>query len=265
MFHICVCTSEHAEFGLPACADTDASARPGARVCMAAPQVLMPLGNGVMPDQCVRRAASFSSQVVVCTSTDPADDAIQLHCEGIGVICVRGSMDNVFERCQQALADPRVKPTPVFVRATGDNPLLCTESAQQCIDRLLTDPTLDHVRADCFVTGRPLGMAVEVVNAETFRRIDSAQLDAAQREHVAFCLCEKAGCSVAEVPNPLGLSSSSPSLGARLTVDHPEDCELMERLHAALGDDPSTRDALKLLDARPELMDINGTCGRIRN
>ena len=42
-------------------------------------KVLLPLGDGVVLDQVIRRANGFSSDVIVCTSIDPSDDAIAEH------------------------------------------------------------------------------------------------------------------------------------------------------------------------------------------
>ena len=53
-------------------------------------KVLLPMGDGLVLDQVIKRAAPFSDQVVVCTSTDPSDQPIEEFCEQRGVVCVRG-------------------------------------------------------------------------------------------------------------------------------------------------------------------------------
>src|SRR4051812_2898516 len=62
-------------------------------------------------------------EVVVATSTDPADDLTEHLCQTLGVPCVRGSQDDVLARYLAATTD--LADNDVILRATADNPLYC--------------------------------------------------------------------------------------------------------------------------------------------
>src|SRR5712692_1849570 len=68
----------------------------------------------------VRRAKSLDA-LVVATSTDASDDAIEELCAAEGVACFRGSLDDVLDRFYQAALpfNPRH-----IARLTGDCPLI---------------------------------------------------------------------------------------------------------------------------------------------
>jgi SAM-dependent methyltransferase len=74
-------------------------------------KVLRPLAGVSVLEHVVSRAREFSVQVAICTSLDPSDAPIAELCESLGVICVRGPLDDVFSRYRRALADERLEPT----------------------------------------------------------------------------------------------------------------------------------------------------------
>ena len=216
-------------------------------------KVLLPLGDGAVLDQVLRRAAAFAGQVVVCTSEGADDDAIAAHCEKTGVACVRGPLEDIFARFRAALLDPRVERTPWFVRVTADCPLLSVPLARAVIAAAEADDELDY--ACVHLDRAPRGVAVEAVRTATFLALDPAGLDGPQREHVTPVLYEKPerfACLRLDVPGAL----RHPEL--RLTIDHPEDYALMQRLF----EDPevSAESAVARLLREPELTDINAHC-----
>jgi spore coat polysaccharide biosynthesis protein SpsF (cytidylyltransferase family) len=213
---------------------------------------LLPLGGRTVLDHVIERAAAFSEQVVVCTSTDPSDDRIARHCEARGVLCVRGSLDDVFARFRLALADPRVLRTSWFARVTADCPLLSVPLARASL--AARAPDLDYVALDHATL--PRGLAIELVRRSAFEAIDAATLDGPEREHVTPRLYEQPGryrCRRLRAPAGLGW----PDL--RLTLDYPEDYALLERLFEE-GDDLTAERAVRRLIGDPELRALNAGC-----
>lgn len=208
-------------------------------------KVLLPLGGKPVLDHVVDRCREFSSFVAVCTSVDASDDVLAAHCEQIGVLCVRGDLDDVFSRFRATLAHPQIPPSRWFYRVTADCPLVSTELAKLLVDAARDGLEYLGVAADTV----PLGISAELVRRESFEKIDMQSLDAAEREHVTLRLYESSGarrCLRIAVPPHL----QGPEL--RLTVDYPEDLALLRRLF----DIDPTLDARKAIDYLREHPDV---------
>lgn len=212
----------------------------------------MPLGDGLVLDQVIKRSVSFSKQVVVCTSVDFSDDAIEEFCKNRGIVCVRGSIDDVFFRYQQALQDPRVISSTWFARVTGDCPLLSTDLAQLIIEQIEADD--DYV---CVIhDGLPRGLTAEFIKTRTFLAIDRKELEGPAREHVTLHLYENRDqyqCRLIQPPSELAY----PTL--RMTLDYEEDYAL---LTALFEDDPdiSAEQAVSHLLSSAQLRQLNAHC-----
>jgi spore coat polysaccharide biosynthesis protein SpsF len=217
-------------------------------------KILMKLGNSTVLDHVIHRAQEFSSQVVVCTSVDPSDDPIEAHCARQKVLCIRGSLEDVFSRFRLALLDPRVEATAWFARITGDCPLLSIPLAKAliaCISEHVDYVSVDHDTL-------PRGLAIELIRRSVFESIPPGSLDEPEREHVTLCLYEQPGryrCHRAATPQAL----AHPDL--RLTLDYREDYELLQRLFR--DDETVTAEqALERLLSEPRLRSINA--GRLQ-
>jgi len=212
-------------------------------------KVLLPLGGRSVLEHVVRRARGFAEQVVVCTSELETDDAVAAHCAEIGYVCVRGASENVFQRFRKTLADRRVLDTPWFARVTADCPLLSTALAKRLVASM--EPGFDVVAVRDGDVAR--GLPVEIVRRASFEAIDHTELDAPQREHVTLCFYEQPeryACRFVEVPQAI----RHPEL--RLTLDYPEDHELLRRLLEA-DPDLTAEQAVEELLRKPELAAIN--------
>lgn len=217
---------------------------------------LLPLGRKTVLDQVIDRAAVFSAQVVVCTSTDASDDRIAAHCEGRGVTCVRGPLDDVFSRFRLALGDRRVLRTEWFARVTADCPLLSIPLAHESLAACEED--LDYVAVDPATL--PRGLAIELVRRSAFEAIDATSLDGPEREHVTPRFYERAGRYRCRTLGPTA-ALRRPDL--RLTLDYPEDYALLERLFEE-GDDVTAERAVLRLADDPQLRALNAGCEQRR-
>jgi len=218
-------------------------------------KVLLPLGDGTVLDQVLRRAAAFSGQVAVCTSGEPDDDAIEAHCQKVGALCLRGSRDDVFARFRAALRDPRVQESGFFARITADCPLLSVPLARRLVEEAAAHPELDYL---CFRLERlPRGLPVELVRRAAFLALDPAALDGPQREHVTLALYEQPArhrCRCLDPPDAL----RHPEL--RLTLDYPEDYTLMRLLFE--DPDVTAESAVARMLRDPALPWLNARCAQ---
>jgi len=212
-------------------------------------KVLFPLGKSSVLEHVVRRARGFAEQVVVCTSDRKSDDAIEAHCAEIGCACVRGDSENVFQRFRDTLASPNVMRTHWFARVTADCPLLSTTLARHLVAH--TRPEFDLVAVPDDQITR--GLAVELVRRFPFEEILDENLDAPQREHVTLCFYERTEtyrCHFIDAPDAL----RQPSI--RLTLDYPEDYELLFRLFER-DEELTAEQAVDILLQDPELAATN--------
>ena len=197
----------------------------------------------------VRRARSLD-HLVVATSTDPSDDAIEELCASAGIDCFRGSLEDVLDRFYQAAL--RFTPQHI-VRLTGDCPLADPELIDRVVAFYLTggfDDAGNAVEATF-----PDGLDVEVVR---FAVLEQAWKEARRpfdREHVTmFVHAHPERFRVGSYEHPVNLSH------LRWTVDEAEDFELVTEIYEALyPQNPqfTTADVLDLLAKRPELSDSN--------
>jgi spore coat polysaccharide biosynthesis protein SpsF len=214
-------------------------------------KVLHLLGGTTVLEHVVKLTESFTCQAVVCTSTDASDDPIEAHCQELLVPCVRGPLDDVFQRFRQALASPAVLCTPWFFRITADCPLLSAE-----LGRALLAARRGDVDYLWFDDGQlPRGLSSELVRRAAFESIDASAIDAAEREHVTVGLRERAQFRSVRVPVPAALAH--PEL--RLTLDYPEDETVLQALWS-IDDQISAEQAVGYLLRHPEHAALNSGC-----
>jgi spore coat polysaccharide biosynthesis protein SpsF len=139
--------------------------------------------------------------------------------------------------------------TEWFARVTADCPLVSPTLAAHLLDHTAADVDLVAVRNEHVTRGLP----VELVRRTTFSSMAPDELDGPQREHVTLAMYEapdRYRVRYVDVP-PL---MDHPEL--RLTLDYPEDYELLRRLFAD-DDDLTAEAAVARLLEDPELAEIN--------
>lgn len=238
-------------------------------------KVLLNLAGQPMLVHVVERAsqAAMVEQVIIATTTDPTDDAIQKLCDERGYNCYRGSLLDVLDRYTQAA---RAYDAQTIVRLTADCPL---------IDPTIIDLTVRALADHDFAADRlpppwsrslPIGLDVEVVTRTALERAWLEAQERHQREHVLPYLYEGVEFNSPRAPaasegyytlqgtTPRGFKivqlHHTPDYGAlRWTVDTPADLELVRQMFPHLPDpvDFTWRDVLAVFERHPELAEIN--------
>lgn len=199
----------------------------------------------------LRRARTID-EIVVATVDDPADDPIAELSERLGVGCFRGSEDDVLAR---VLGAARAHGADVIVETTGDCPL----HDPAILDQVVAAYRLGGSRftTNIMPYSTPRGTDVRVFSTDDLDEVNRISDDASDHEHVSLYFMER--------PEQYGLRNVAFDLGAdaadyRLTVDTPEDFELVTRIYGELyPKDPEfpIHRCLELLRARPDLAAIN--------
>jgi len=221
-------------------------------------KVLLPLlGKPMLARQIERiMRSNYIDRLVVATSDESSDDAIEALCGTLGISCFRGSLDDVLDRFYQAAAREEADHV---VRLTGDCPLTDPE----VIDNVIHEHLVKHndYTSNCINPTFPDGLDVEVIRYETLKEAwNNADLKS-QREHVTPYVYQ----------HPEQFKSSNyyhhgENLShLRWTVDEPGDYELVTEIYQRLYQAKpafNMNDVLELLEKYPALKTINTHIGR---
>lgn len=218
-------------------------------------KVLMPLANKPVLAHVVDRvrACKTIDEVVVATSTDPSDDAIEAWCKTAGVCCYRGSLNDVLDRYYQA---GLLYGADAVVRITADCPAL--------------DPTVVDEVVRGFVDGNYefYGLAGEFPDGLDCTVFAFTALARAWREASLPSEREHVGPYIENHPELFkngGLEKFTGLSHHRWTLDEPRDYEFLEAVFARLHREDSpflAIELLALLDNEPDLMRLNSNIVR---
>lgn len=218
-------------------------------------KVLKPLAGAPMILRQLERTARARrlDKIVVATSTEPADDAIEAEVAAAGVAVHRGPLDDVLGRFLGALD---AFPAEHVVRLTADCPLTDPDVIDAVVAR--------HLEAGCdYANNRPAtnpypkGQDVEVVTAAALRRAGAAAASAEEHEHVTWGIWNHP-----DRYRLAWLTSPRPDEGeVRWTVDTPDDYAFVAAVYDALypANPAFTSDDVRALIAgRPDLAKFGG-------
>ena len=211
----------------------------------------------------VQRAKRLD-EIVIATTVNGQDDVIEELAHGLGVGCCRGSEDDVLGR---VLAAAQAYQGDLIVELTGDNPLVDPILIDEMVGFYLSN-NYDYVantqmrhspkwKEECRF---PVGSSIQMFSTELLDKVSKMTSDPVDREHVTFFIYEhpemfKLGAFRAE---GRFLAYGRPEI--RLSVDLPEDLELVCKIFEGLYyDNPSFSlvDVIQFLDDTPHLKEIN--------
>ncbi len=194
------------------------------------------------------RAAREIHEIIVATSTQPADDEIAAFCSAHRCPCFRGSEMDVLDRYYQAALEYGAD---AIVRITSDCPLIDPEIIDQTVCAFLKQQP-DYASNALELT-YPLGLDTEVIARSALDRAWRVAAATYQRVHVTPYIYENPGDF-----NILSVTGEIDYGGYRWTVDTPEDLEFVRAVYAHMKGDLFTwRDVIALLEQNPELVEIN--------
>jgi spore coat polysaccharide biosynthesis protein SpsF (cytidylyltransferase family) len=168
------------------------------------------------------RQAKRIDRVIVATSTETDDNAIEVYCTKAEIACYRGSLQNVAERLIAAADWCRAEG---FVRISADSPLIIANVADEVIS-LYQQKDADlatNVQTRTF----PKGLSVEVVRVSALRRAQPMML-AGEAEHVTSVFYRRA-----QEFRIVNLSSSGNWGSIQMSVETEADFALAERVIVA--------------------------------
>lgn len=214
-------------------------------------KVLLPLAKKPVLAHVIARLQSCKSLdgVVLATSIEPEDAAIERWCDANSINCYRGSLNDVLDRYYHAATQYKAD---VIVRITADCPM---------IDPLIVDEVVEGFLAGGFdaysLTGEfPDGLDCQVFG---YTAIEQAWREAklpSEREHVGPYI-EKTHAEKFKIG---GLNKFEGLSQHRWTLDEPRDYEFLQAVFARLYEEDRlflTSEILALMECEPALMKIN--------
>ena len=224
------------------------------------------------------RMATSIDQVIVATTSDPADDPVAELCDRRGYACYRGSLHDVLDRYAQAASR---YPCDVVARITADCPLIDPVLIDQTAYALLGIPVSqdqhlvvseasENSRTDPrfpydFAANRlpppwgrtyPIGLDVEVCTHAALERAWKEASLPHEHEHVMPYLYDQPGRF-----RFILLNYKQDYGDMRWTVDTPEDLTMVRQLYDYLKAVPdfSWLDVLQVFQEHIELQQINAS------
>jgi spore coat polysaccharide biosynthesis protein SpsF len=219
-------------------------------------KVLLPLAGKPVLNHVVSRVRSCKiiDKVVVATSTDSSDDAIETFCKESKINLYRGNLLDVLDRYYQCAKSMNAK---TIVRITADCPV---------IDPVVVDAVITGFLAGGYdyysLTGEfPDGLDCEVIS---FNAAEKAWKNAnlpSEREHV----CPYIHTSHKSKFKTGGLGLFTGLQHMRWTLDEPSDYVLLQKIFDCLYQPMQlflTNDILNLMSLHPDWMSINSEIER---
>lgn len=218
------------------------------------------LGKPMLEHQLQRLShISTPHQLIVATSDNTSDNAIEALCRQLNVGCYRGDLDDVLTRyyhaAQSVNQDKKIKH---IVRITGDCPLIDANIIDEVITHYINQQ-VDYC-SNCAPPTLPDGLDVEIFSFTALKQAFEQAIQPSEREHVTpFIRNNPQLFSTANYRYQTDLSH------LRWTVDEPEDFDFVTQVYHNLYNKKmyfTMNDILLLLSKQPSLKNINNNYHR---
>lgn len=192
------------------------------------------------------------NEIVIATTTNPADDELERIATELQVKCFRGSENDVMGR---VIGAAELCNADIIVEITGDCPIIDPQIIEQAI-RVFKFNNADYV-SNAHIRSYPDGMDVQVFRLETLKRSAELTNDDLDHEHVTLHIRNHP-----ELFSHIHLIAPPkdywPELG--LTLDEADDYILLKKIIEYFGSNNSLfscSEVIKLLHNKPEWVKIN--------
>ncbi len=129
----------------------------------------------------VERIKNFNSRLkmILATSSDQADDPLELYAKSLGLKIFRGSPNNVVKRFSMSLKKIQCD---AFFRVCGDSPLLSSSLFNEAVS--IYKRNNHDIITNVFPRTFPPGMSVELIKTKTFLDSEKKITNKYDQEHV---------------------------------------------------------------------------------
>lgn len=219
-------------------------------------QVLQLLGGRSVLDRMVRavRDSAELDDLTVATTTEPADDAIAIACDRLGVAVYRGPAD---DPVRQVIGALETQPADAAMLFSAECPLLDPDLIAAGTRVFRAVPDLDYL-STAITRTLPHGMDIEIIQADTLRSLDHLATAEYRGEVTAFLRAYPDQFRV------MGLTMPPERADLRLSLDTMEDFALISMVVSHFGDSAvSVTKLVEWLDANPAVRALNAHVERV--
>jgi len=198
------------------------------------------------------RRAETLDEIVIATTTHPADAVVERLAAKLGIGCFRGSEEDVLGR---VLETAKKTGGDVIVEITGDCPLLDPTMVDAVVQRYRTGK-YDYV-SNALRRPLPHGLAVQAFATAVLAEVAELTQDPADREHVSLYIYQH---PERYRLHTVIMDEAERHSDIRITLDTADDYALINAIYEELyPQDPafSFRDIVELVRNRPELLEMN--------
>ena len=194
----------------------------------------------------------------IATTPEEGSKYIIAVADKVGVEWHQGSVDDVLARFHGTAAPER---PDYVVRLTSDCPLIDPEVIDSVI-AFAVDNDLDYAATDS--GSFPDGLDTEVFKFSALERAYEEAEMTSEREHVTPYIWKNGSAKGGDkfksgyLTNPAGKYSAGEY---RITIDEPEDFEVLESLIKAIGIDKPWKSYIDYLEEHPEIKNLNSRFG----
>ncbi len=222
-------------------------------------KVLMEAGGKSMLELHVQRLQQTGYEVVIATTINAEDNPIVDFALKQTVECFRGSELDVLARFMTVQHE---KKFDILVRVTSDCPLIDPALIQKGVQLYLRKKNDSLYVSNCFPRTYARGFDFEVFSGKMLEEAFVSAVTEEDREHVTPYLWKnKPGHFHLE-----NISQETNNSSFRITIDTPEDFELMQILIEEYHADKKTFIEIEsILHAHPELVSINAHVEQKKN
>jgi spore coat polysaccharide biosynthesis protein SpsF len=191
--------------------------------------------------------AKIPSNIILCTSTNTQDDALEELANKYGITCFRGSELDVMSRFIEVIDKEKAS---IIVRVTGDNPLT---------DPVMMDFMLaKHIENDSeytYTDDLPVGTRSEIICANMLKKCYKLLQDPNSSEYMTWMLNRPDHFKVLHVPAPVGAINRPEIL---LTVDTEDDFNVVHEIYKKFnGNPPKLQDIISWIDLNSGMFNNN--------
>lgn len=218
-------------------------------------KVILPLAGKPVIVRIVERLkrSKYVDEIIVATTTNPADEAIESICKENSYKCFRGSEGDVLSRVAGAA---KICDADIVFRGMADSPMVDWRIADRLIE-ILDEGDYDYASNELGSNPYPVGFDASVFSAKVLYEIEKIAKDDVSREHVTYYIYSHPEKYKIYKQQADG-SMLWPDL--RLTLDTKEDYRLISLIYDNLIgqiEDFSADDIIYFLKQHPEYLLIN--------
>jgi len=213
-------------------------------------KAILPINGISSVERCLTNCLNIpgADVVVLATSTTEEDAELKNYTLDEKVDFFQGDPDDVIKRYINVCDAHNID---VIIRVTADCPVISTEIAETLLEHHFATGADYTAARDCAV-----GTACEIYNTEVLRSVIGYLGEAQYSEYMTWYLQnnkELFKVELVDLPDKM-------LRDYRLTLDHPEDLELFQKIFEKLESDskqPTLENVFEVLDSTPSLASIN--------